>query len=73
MSTTVDAIYEQGIEADDEIALAEEFAQWDAASVEDMQAIEQGHFALANLGNAYGDNEPEYPLDLIKEANPKYL
>lgn len=62
MSTTVDAIYEQGIfrpvsgvpvmlkehervritiEADDEIALAEEFAEWDAASVEDMKAIEQ--------------------------------
>ena len=28
------------IEADDEIGLASEFAQWDAASVEDMKGIE---------------------------------
>ena len=29
-------------------------------------------FSLANLERAYGENEPEYSLDLIKEANPKY-
>ena len=29
------------IEADDEIGLASEFAQWDAASVEDMNAVER--------------------------------
>lgn len=29
-------------------------------------------FALANLERAYGEDEPEYSLDLIKEANPKY-
>ena len=29
-------------------------------------------FALENLERAYGDNEPEYSLDLIKEANPEY-
>ncbi|MBC7797962.1 MAG: hypothetical protein H7Z37_13905 [Pyrinomonadaceae bacterium] len=29
-------------------------------------------FSLANLERAYGDDEPEYPLDLIKEPNPKY-
>lgn len=29
-------------------------------------------FSLANLERAYGDDEPEYSLDLIKEANPKY-
>ena len=28
--------------------------------------------ALESLGRAYGDDEPEYPLDLIKEANPEY-
>ena len=28
--------------------------------------------ALENLERAYGDNEPEYSLDLIKEANPEY-
>ena len=28
------------IEADDEVALSAEFAQWDAASVEDMKGIE---------------------------------
>lgn len=29
-------------------------------------------FSLANLERAYGDEEPEYSLDLIKELNPKY-
>ncbi len=29
-------------------------------------------FSLANLERAYGEDEPEYSLDLIKEANPKY-
>ena len=29
-------------------------------------------FSLANLERAFGDDEPEYSLDLIKEANPKY-
>jgi hypothetical protein len=24
------------------------------------------------LEEAYGENEPEYPLDLIKEPNPEY-
>jgi hypothetical protein len=28
--------------------------------------------SLANLERAYGDDEPEYSLDLIKEANLKY-
>ena len=29
-------------------------------------------FSLENLERAYGNNEPDYSLDLIKEANPKY-
>ena len=28
--------------------------------------------ALENLERAYGDDEPEYSMDLIKEANPEY-
>lgn len=28
--------------------------------------------SLENLARAYGDDEPEYSLDLIKEANPEY-
>jgi hypothetical protein len=28
--------------------------------------------ALASLERAYGDDEPEYSLALIKEANPDY-
>ena len=27
---------------------------------------------LESLERAYGDDEPEYSLDLIKEANPEY-
>jgi hypothetical protein len=28
--------------------------------------------AAASLAEAYGEDEPEYPLDLIKRLNPKY-
>ena len=28
--------------------------------------------AKKNLARAYGDDEPEYELDLIKERNPEY-
>ena len=28
--------------------------------------------SLESLARAYGDDEPEYALDLIKEANPEY-
>ncbi len=28
--------------------------------------------ALESLARAYGDDEPEYSLDLIKERNPNY-
>jgi hypothetical protein len=29
-------------------------------------------FSLENLARAYGDDEPEYPLELIKERNPDF-
>ncbi len=44
-------------------------------SVIEMQNEEREdwtRFSLANLERAYGEDEPEYSLDLIKEANPKY-
>jgi hypothetical protein len=28
--------------------------------------------SLESLSRTYGDDEPEYSLDLIKEANPEY-
>ena len=28
--------------------------------------------ALQALGDAYSDHEPEYSLDVLKEANPEY-
>jgi hypothetical protein len=28
--------------------------------------------SFESLAQAYGDDEPEYSLDLIKEANPEY-
>ena len=31
-----------------------------------------GRLSLESLAQAYGDDEPEYSLDLIKEANPEY-
>ncbi len=44
-------------------------------SVIDMKDEERDDWtclSLANLERAYGKDEPEYSLDLIKEANPKY-
>ena len=44
-------------------------------SVIDMKDEERENltrFSLANLERAYGNDEPEYSLDLIKDANPKY-
>ena len=44
-------------------------------SVIDMKDEEREdftRFSLANLERAYGNDEPEYSIDLIKEANPKY-
>ena len=30
------------------------------------------NFALQNLNAAYSDDEPDYPLTLLKERNPEY-
>lgn len=38
--------------------------------LDDESENELTHFALANLEKAYGDNEPEYSLELTMEANP---
>jgi hypothetical protein len=38
----------------------------------DVETEEWGRLALQNLERAYGPDEPDYPLDLIKEANPEY-
>ncbi len=39
---------------------------------ENGELSEWTRLSLENLGRAYGDNEPEYSLDLIKEINPEY-
>ena len=38
----------------------------------DDEREDWARLALESLERAYGDNEPEYSLDLIKEANPEY-
>jgi len=38
--------------------------------MQDEERQDWTRFSLANLERAYGDDEPEYSLDLIKEANP---
>lgn len=40
--------------------------------VQDAEREDWIRLSLANLERAYGEDEPEYSLDLIKEANPKY-
>lgn len=43
------------------------------APEEDEQFQEDWYrFALQNLERAYGPDEPEYTLDMIKEPNPLY-
>ncbi len=38
----------------------------------DDEREDWARLALESLERAYSDNEPEYSLDLIKEANPEY-
>jgi hypothetical protein len=38
----------------------------------DEEREDWARLSLENLARAYGDDEPEYSLDLIKEANPEY-
>lgn len=38
----------------------------------DEERDQWGRLALRNLERAYGPDEPDYHLDMIKEANPDY-
>lgn len=38
----------------------------------DEERADWTRLSLESLARAYGDDEPEYSLDLIKEANPAY-
>ena len=38
----------------------------------DEEREDWARLSLASLARAYSDDEPEYLLDLIKEANPEY-
>lgn len=38
----------------------------------DEERGDWARLSLESLAGAYGDDEPEYSLDLIKEANPDY-
>ena len=38
----------------------------------DREHAEWTQFSMRQLERAYGDDEPEYDLDSIKEANPNY-
>lgn len=40
--------------------------------VDDENEDDLTRLSLANLERAYGDDEPEYSLDLIREVNPAY-
>lgn len=39
---------------------------------EDSEREDWARLAMHSLGRAYGDDEPEYELDSIKEWNPEY-
>lgn len=38
----------------------------------DEEREDWARLSLENVARAYGDDEPEYSLDLIKEANSEY-
>jgi hypothetical protein len=38
----------------------------------DSEREDWANLAMESLERAYGDDEPEYTPDMIKEANPKY-
>jgi hypothetical protein len=38
----------------------------------DEEREDWSRLSLESLARAYSDDEPEYSLDLIKEANPEY-
>jgi hypothetical protein len=38
----------------------------------DEEREDWARLSLESLARAYSDDEPEYSLDLIKEANPEY-
>ncbi len=38
----------------------------------DLEQVEWQALALQNLARAYADDEPDYPLSLVKEPNPDY-
>ncbi|MDT4898212.1 MAG: hypothetical protein QOH25_3289 [Acidobacteriota bacterium] len=38
----------------------------------DGERDDWARLSVESLARAYGDDEPEYSLDLIKEANPEY-
>lgn len=64
-----------------QIVLDEPF-EWDPNTklIVTIVPIEQGdaereawmNMALSRLAEAYGEDEPEYTLDMIKEFNPEY-
>jgi hypothetical protein len=39
---------------------------------EDSEREDWTRLSLRSLENAYGENEPEYSLDMIKRPNPEY-
>jgi hypothetical protein len=41
-------------------------------AVEDVELRDSAFLTEQGLGEAYGADEPEYSLDLIKESNPEY-
>jgi len=38
----------------------------------DMEKRQWSELAAHHLSRAYGDDEPEYPTDRVKEPNPEY-
>jgi len=42
------------------------------SKVDDKEINEWGKLSLAHLDDAYGTDEPEYSISLVKEPNPDY-
>ena len=54
--------------------------EWLTKAIEDLDRVPASadehqawlNLSIRGLGEAYGENEPEYSADLIKEVNPQY-
>jgi hypothetical protein len=73
MSQTIFAHFDgQHIVLDDAVELESNTQLLVTVLPKDVESEERRALSAKRLENAYGEDEEEYPLELIKELNPEY-